>query len=52
MIPEQHIQARSTTIDGTLDGSGAGDHNQPYRLGRKPNLSQPFPSPPTSTPGC
>ena len=44
MIPNQHIQALSaTTIDGTLDGLGAGDHDQPYRFGRKPTSSQPFP---------
>ena len=43
MIPEQQSQARSATIDGTLDGSGAGDHDLPYRFGRKPTGSQPFP---------
>lgn len=45
MIPEQQQQilARSATIDGTLDGSGAGDHDMPYRFGRKPNVNQPFP---------
>jgi hypothetical protein len=44
MIPEQQqIPARSATIDGTLDGSGAGDHDMPYRFGRKPSVSQPFP---------
>jgi len=43
MIPEQHIQERSATIDGTLDGSGAGDHDQPFRFGRKPTSGQPFP---------
>jgi hypothetical protein len=43
MIPEQQIQARSASIRGTLDGSGAGDHDQPYRFGRKPTSSRPFP---------
>lgn len=43
MIPDQQIQARSTTIDGTLDGRGAGDHDQDYRFGRKPTVSQPYP---------
>ena len=43
MIPDQQIQARTTTIDGTLDGLGAGDHDLPYRFGRKPTSSQPFP---------
>ena len=43
MIPEQQSQVRSATIDGSLDGSGAGDHDLPYRFGRKPSSSQPFP---------
>ena len=43
MIPDQQIQTRSAAIDGTLDGTGAGDHDQPYRFGRKPTVSQPFP---------
>ena len=43
MIPDQQIQTRSAAIDGTLDGSGAGDNDQPYRFGRKPTVSQPFP---------
>jgi len=43
MIPEQQIQQRSATVPGTLDGSGAGDHDQSYRFGRKPTSSQPFP---------
>jgi len=43
MIPDQQIQTRAATIDGTLDGSGAGDHDQAYRFGRKPTSSQPFP---------
>jgi len=28
---------------GTLDGSGAGDHDQPYQFGRRPNARAPFP---------
>jgi len=43
MIPDQQINTRSATIDGTLDGSGASDHDLPYRFGRKPTSSQPFP---------
>ena len=43
MIPEQQIQPRTATIDGTLDGLGAGDHDVSYRFGRKPTSSQPFP---------
>jgi hypothetical protein len=43
MIPDQQIQARSAMTRGTLDGYGAGDHDLPYRFGRKPTSSQPFP---------
>ena len=43
MIPDQQIQTRSTANEGTLDGSGAGDHDQTYRFGRKPTVNQPFP---------
>jgi hypothetical protein len=43
MIPDQHVQAPTSTIDGTLDGLGAGDHDLPYRFGRKPTSNQPFP---------
>jgi len=28
---------------GTLDGVGAGDHDQPYRLGRRPRVVAPYP---------
>jgi hypothetical protein len=28
---------------GSLDGEGAGDHDQPYRFGWRPNASVPFP---------
>ena len=28
---------------GTLDGSGAGDHDQPYEFGRRPNARATFP---------
>ena len=28
---------------GSLDGSGAGDHDKPYRWGRRPRASAPFP---------
>ncbi len=44
MIPDQQIQSQSqsSSIDGTLDGHGAADHDQPYRFGRKPTSAQPF----------
>jgi hypothetical protein len=28
---------------GSLDGEGAGDHDQPYRFGRRPHTSVPYP---------
>ena len=28
---------------GTLDGNGAGDHDEPYRFGRRPTARAPFP---------
>ena len=34
------------TVDGSrgsLDGDGAADHDQPYRFGRKPRASVPYP---------
>jgi hypothetical protein len=43
MIPDQQSYARSCGNDGTLDGHGAADHDQPYRFGRKPSSTQPFP---------
>jgi hypothetical protein len=39
----QPQQETPTTIVGTLDGDGAGDHDLPYRFGRKPSVNQPFP---------
>jgi hypothetical protein len=28
---------------GSLDGAGAGDHDQPYRFGFRPSASAPYP---------
>jgi hypothetical protein len=33
----------SDGIVGTLDGVGAGDHDQPYRFGWRPRASVPYP---------
>jgi hypothetical protein len=30
-------------VPGSLDGDGAGDHDQPYRFGWRPRTSVPFP---------
>jgi hypothetical protein len=28
---------------GPIDGQGAGDHDEPYRFGRRPNVRAPYP---------
>ena len=33
----------SDGIVGSLDGLGAGDHDQPYRFGRRPRANVPYP---------
>ncbi len=33
----------SSHSTGTKDGSGAGDHDEPYRFGRKPRVDVTFP---------
>lgn len=35
-------QQRRASV-GSLDGHGAGDHDQPYRFGRRPRADVPFP---------
>jgi hypothetical protein len=40
--PETPITS-NTTVQGTKDGSGAADNDQPYRFGRQPNTKAPFP---------
>jgi hypothetical protein len=42
MIAPQHHDATAGQ-DGTLDGLGAGDHDQPLRFGWRPRASVPFP---------
>jgi hypothetical protein len=32
-----------TSLSGSLDGTGAGDHDQAYTFGRRPCLEAPFP---------
>jgi hypothetical protein len=36
-------QQNSIYSRGSLDGEGAADHDQPYRFGRKPRASAPYP---------
>jgi len=38
---QQHSHADGTV--GTRDGLGAGDHDQPYRFGRRPRAGVPYP---------
>jgi hypothetical protein len=33
----------SSQCPGSKDGSGAGDHDEPYRFGRKPRVDVTFP---------
>jgi hypothetical protein len=42
MISQQQQVSGSGHV-GTLDGTGAGDHDQPYRFGWKPRASVPYP---------
>jgi hypothetical protein len=41
MNPNQELE--SDGIVGSLDGLGAADHDQPYRFGRRPRASAPYP---------
>jgi len=36
-------QSLDSTSTGTLDGLGAGDHDQPHGFGRRPCASAPYP---------
>ena len=40
MNPSVH---KTFSSAGTLDGSGTADHDQPYRFGRRPSASAPYP---------
>jgi hypothetical protein len=39
-VPQQES---ATPVPESLDGTGAGDHDQPYRFGWRPRTSVPFP---------
>jgi hypothetical protein len=43
MNTSQPQQPTPPLVIGSLDGSGAGDHDEPYRFGRRPNARAPFP---------
>jgi len=36
-------QQNMRTFRGSLDGEGAGDHDQPYQFGRRPRMTKPYP---------
>jgi hypothetical protein len=36
-------QQQQQLVSESRDGSGAGDHDQPYRFGRKPSANVPYP---------
>lgn len=40
-FPQSHDRPAADV--GTLDGTGAGDHDQPYYFGRRPRSSVPYP---------
>jgi hypothetical protein len=42
MTSMHHLDPRASEI-GSLDGDGAGDHDLPYRFGRRPTSQIPFP---------
>ena len=37
------LSANQSAPAGSLDGSGAADHDQPYRFGRQPRAVAPYP---------
>ena len=39
----QSLSETPKTEPGSLDGTGAGDHDQAYRFGRKPRAVAPYP---------
>jgi hypothetical protein len=39
----QPVTQQLTSVPESLDGVGAGDHDQPYRFGRLPRTDVPFP---------
>jgi hypothetical protein len=41
--PQHQPLASPQPRTGSRDGSGAGDHDQPYRFGWKPHSSVPYP---------
>ena len=41
-VPAVPAQA-STAVPGSLDGTGAGDHDVIYQFGRRPRSSAPYP---------
>ena len=42
----QEEQHNAASYNGSLDGDGAGDHDQAYRFGWRPRASAPYPRAP------
>jgi hypothetical protein len=43
MRPDHSSRRDDAIAVGTLDGTGAADHDQPYRFGWRPTASVPYP---------
>ncbi len=41
--PQRPDPTRQPADGGTKDGAGAGDHDEPYRFGRRPHAVAPWP---------
>jgi len=39
----QPLPQTTSTAPGSLDGEGAGDHDHPFKFGRKPRAVAPYP---------
>jgi uncharacterized Fe-S cluster-containing radical SAM superfamily enzyme len=42
VVPDQQMR-KTEGVVGSLDGLGAGDHDQPYRFGSRPRATVPYP---------
>ena len=43
MESQPALEADAALTSGTRDGTGAGDHDVPYHLGRRPRAEAPYP---------
>jgi len=42
-VTSSQLPRLDAQLSESLDGSGAADHDQPYRFGRRPRSSAPYP---------